>query len=126
MRQAHSRNQLSLFQKAYELPRRKVRAVAFAGESHAVQFLSIMLALCVAAYLYFVGVSIMNVISNREASAEIERVRSSVASLEKDYFTLSKAISPKSADSFGLTTNTEATYVRRAVGVAAMRALSDM
>jgi hypothetical protein len=122
MRQA----QLALLQKARMIPERTVSANAFAGEPYAVQFLSIALALCIAAYLYFVGVSIMNVISNREASVESERLRSAVAGLEKDYFSITKAISPEAAGSLGLTGLSEASYVRRAGGVATNATPSDI
>lgn len=114
MRQA----QLALLQKARTLPERKVSAIAFAGESHMLQVLSILLALSIAGYLYFVGVSIMNVISNREASVESERLRSIVGGLEEDYFALAKSISPEAAGEHGLTASAGATYVRRANAVA--------
>lgn len=123
MRQAHNSYQLALLHKARALPEHKVSAIAFAGESHMLQVLSIFLALSICAYLYFVGVSIMNVISNREASVESERLRSVVGSLEENYFTLAKSISPEAAGLHGLTTSAGASYVRRtgavAVGTAA-------
>lgn len=122
MRQA----QLALLQKARMLPERKVSAVAFAGESHMLQVLSILLALSVAAYLYFVGVSIMNVISNREASVESERLRSTVASLEEDYFALAKSISPGSAGNLQLTASAGTSFVRRTSAVAANVAQNDI
>lgn len=126
MRQAHSSHQLSLLQKARALPERKVSAIAFAGESHLLQVFSIMLALSVAAYLYFVGVSIMNVISNREASVESERLRSVVGGLEEEYFALAKAISPDAAGALGLTGTAEASFVRRAGAVAVNTPASDI
>lgn len=122
MRQA----QLALLQKARALPERKVRAIAFSGEAHLLQILSLFLALCICAYLYFVGVSIMNVISNREASAESERLRSVVGGLEEQYFGLAKAISPEAASRFGLTGSTGTTFVRRTSAVASNVTPSDI
>lgn len=122
MRQA----QLALLQKARALPERKVSAVAFAGESHMLQVLSVLLALSVAAYLYFVGVSIMNVISNREASVESERLRSTVASLEEEYFVLAKSISPESAGNLQLTASAGTSFVRRTSAVASNANLSGI
>lgn len=110
--------QLALLQKARALPERKVSSVAFAGESYLLQTLSILIVLCVAAYLYFVGVSIMNVITNREASVESERLRSIVGGLEEQYFQLSKAVSPESASAHGLTTSAGVSFVRRTSAVA--------
>jgi hypothetical protein len=110
--------QAALLQKARMIPERKISAIAYVGEAYLLQVLSIFLALAVAGYLYFVGVSIMNVISNREASVESERLRSVVGSLEEQYFMLSKAISPSAAAGLGLTANAEASYVRRGGAVA--------
>lgn len=110
--------QLALLQKARALPERKVSAIAFTGESYVLQTLSILIVLCVAAYLYFVSVSIMNVITNREASVESERLRSIVGSLEEQYFQLSKAVSPESASAHGLTASASTSFVRRTSAVA--------
>lgn len=126
MRQTPSSHQLSLLQKARALPERKVSSIAFSGESHLLQVLSIFLALSVLAYLYFVGVSIMNVISNREASVESERLRSVVGGLEENYFALAKSVSPEVAGSLGLTGNAEVSYVRRAGAVAVNTPASDL
>ena len=122
MRQA----QLALLQKARTLPERKISSIAFAGESYLLQTLSILLVLCVAAYLYFVGVSIMNVITNREASVESERLRSIVGGLEEQYFTLSKAITPDAAGNLGLSASAETSFVRRTSAVAVNDAPTDI
>lgn len=112
------RNQISLFQKARELPNAKIRVATYAGESHLIHILSLFLAIAVCAYLYFVGVSIMNVISNREATAESERLQSVVGTLEQEYFTLSRAVTPDMAASLGLVKTSETSFVRRPGGVA--------
>jgi hypothetical protein len=118
MRHTHHSHQLSLLQKARLLPERKVSAVAYSGESHLLQVLFIFLALLIGGYFYFVGVSIMNVISNREASVESDRLRSVVGSLEEEYFALAKSVTPESAGSLGLTASVETSYVRRVNAVA--------
>jgi hypothetical protein len=126
MRPAHSKNQLSLFQKARELPRREIRAAAYAGEPYMLHALSLVLALCVCAYLYFVGISIMNVIVSREASVESERLQSIVGNLEEQYFTLAKTVTPESAGQFGLVAGADASFVRRGGAVAANVTPSDI
>ena len=118
--------QLALLQKARALPERKVSAIAFQGESYLLQTLSILIVLCVAAYLYFVGVSIMNVITNREASVESERLRSIVGGLEEQYFQLSKAVSPESASAHDLTASAGVSFVRRTSAVAVNVAPSEI
>lgn len=104
--------QLKLFEKARELQNRKVSVVAFAGESHVVQFLLLAIASCVCLYLYFVGVSILNVISNREASLESERLQSLVGSLEEDYFALAQAVTPEVGAQMGLTATKDMSFVK--------------
>ncbi|MDP3645803.1 MAG: hypothetical protein Q8R25_01835 [bacterium] len=111
-------NQLSLFQKARELPHRRVSIAAFSGESHVLQFFMLALALCVAGYLYFVGVSIMNVIAHREASVESDRLQSIVVNLEEEYFKLSKGVTPEMGAHLGLQKTSATSFVRRASGMA--------
>lgn len=118
MHKKHHINQLSLFQKARELPKRQVSVATFTGESHVLQLLILLLGLCVAAYLYFVGVSIMNVIGSREASIESERLQSIVSTLEEEYFALSKSISPENGVGLGLSKTSATSFVRRPGGVA--------
>ena len=118
MRKNHNKNQLSLFQKALELPHKQVNVAAYAGESHLVQFLILALVLSIGAYLYFVGLSIMNVIANREAIAESERLQSIVVNLEEQYFKLSKDVTPEMGVNLGLKKTSDTTFVRRASGMA--------
>jgi uncharacterized membrane protein YjgN (DUF898 family) len=95
-----------------------IKVEAYSGEHLLLRSLMIALAVCVAAYLYFVGLSIMNVISHREASVESDRLRSSVSRLEEDFFALSNAISPSMGANLGLVTVSDSTFVRRATGLA--------
>ena len=106
--------QLTLFQKAKALPSRSVHVAALRGEQYFIRIIIGALALCVAAYLYFVGLSIMNLISNREAVTESTRLQSDVAMLEQEYFTLSKNVSAVEANAHGLSQPIATTFVRRA------------
>lgn len=108
----------TLLQKARRLQEHKVQVATFTGESYILQALFLALGICIAAYLYFVGVSIMNVIANREASVETERLRSTVGSLEQDYFTLSKDVTSIVGTDIGLTQTVGSSFVKRNAGVA--------
>jgi len=90
-----------------------IRVEELSGEQFLIRGLGVALALCILAYLYFVGLSIMNVIANREASVESTRLQSTVSSLEEEYFTLSRAISPEAGANLGLTQSEETFFVRR-------------
>ena len=106
--------QLSLFQKAKELPQRHVQIAAYRGEPYVLRFLCTALVFCVCAYLYFIGLSIMNLVANREAVAKSDALKSDVATLEEEYFKLSKAVTHGDAAALGLTQPVKTTYVRRA------------
>ena len=108
----------TLLQKARRLQARPIQVATFGGESYLLQGLFVMLGICVASYLYFVGLSIMNVIANREASVETERLRSTVSSLEEDYFTLSKDVTADVGSYIGLTATADSSFVRRTSGMA--------
>ena len=121
-------NQLSLFQKAKELPHRHVNVAAYKGEHLILRLLCIALVVCVCSYLYFIGLSIMNLVANREAVAQSDALKSEVASLEQEYFALSKAVTPDDAASLGLAKPVKTTFVRRADagGVASAVRASDL
>lgn len=95
-----------------------IRVEAISGEHLVVRALIAALFICIAAYLYFVGVSIMNVIGSREASVDSERLQSVVGTLEEEYFALSKRISPENGVGLGLSKTSVTSFVRRAGGVA--------
>ena len=105
-------SQLSLFQKAKELPNRHVALAAYTGESYMVQALIFLFILCVAGYLYFVGLSILNVVGSREASVESDRLQSVVGSLEEEYFGLSKSVTPEIGVQYGLSRPATQAFVR--------------
>ncbi len=95
-----------------------IRVEALSGEHHVMRVLFALLFVCLAGYVYFVSISIMNVIANREAAAESEKLRSIVGSLEREYFMLSDAISLDHAGSHGLTKTGDTTFIRRSANVA--------
>src|SRR3989338_5676493 len=82
-------------------------------ERLALNALFVLLALLVAGYLYFVGASILNIIVRKEAAADIDRLQSSIALTEKEYFELNKSVSPIVAGDMGLTQLSRTNYVYR-------------
>ncbi|MFZ2886567.1 MAG: hypothetical protein WA021_01970 [Minisyncoccia bacterium] len=113
-----AQSQLSFFEKAKSLPQRSVSVAAFRGESHVLSILYLTLGLCVAGYLYFVGVSIMNLIANREAVVQSERLQTDVAVLEQEFFELSKGVTPAAADDHGLLKPVHTSFTKRDTGFA--------
>lgn len=111
--------QTNFLQRARDLSKKQVNVVAHTGESYLLQFLLLTLTLCVGTYLYFVGLSIMNVIANKEASLESDRLQSIVSTLEEDYFTLSKDVTSALGTHIGLAETNDASFVRRVNNMAA-------
>jgi hypothetical protein len=122
----HKINQLAIFEKAKQLPQRQVAVAAYRGEAHMLSLLYFMLGLCIAGYVYFVGVSILNLIANREAFAESERLQSEVAMLETEYFELGRGITAAAAAQHGLTQPVGTSFVRAQTGFAANVAQDDI
>ena len=120
------RGQLSLFEKARSIPQRSISVAAYRGEPYMLQILFMALALCIVAYLYFVGLSIMNVITNREAVAESERLQNETAALEHEYFALSKGITPEAGVALGLVPTKSAKFVHRGGFMAANVTADDL
>lgn len=65
------------------------------------------------AYVYFVGVSILNVIARKEALAQTASLASAVSSLERDYFAASQGVGPEDGVRLGLTPVSNTVYVHR-------------
>ena len=122
----YSHNQLSLFQKARDLPKHHVRVAAFTGEPYVLRCLVFLFALCIAGYLYFVGLSILNLIQSREATADSASIQSTVGALEQEYFTLSKAVTPEMGARLGLSAAKKQAYVRRGTNMATNVRASDL
>lgn len=118
--------QLSLFERARGLAQREIAVAAYRGESFLLSFLYIALGVCIMGYVYFVGVSIVNLIANREAVVENERLQSEVASLEQEYFELSKGITAAAAAEHGLSQPAAASFVRRDANYAANVTAGDL
>lgn len=90
-----------------------IRVHAFRGEEYLLHMLFLAIGLCVVGYAYFVSLSIINVITHKEAIAESERLQSEVGMLEQEYFELSKKISPALAADLGMTQTSDTAFVRR-------------
>lgn len=83
--------------------------------------LSLVLALLVCAYLYFVTASIMNVIARKDALSQIDQLQGQMGSAEQQYFALSQQMTPSEGASLGLVPVQNTQYVYRP-GVAASAA----
>ena len=90
-----------------------IRVHAFPGENLALRFLFLALTVCILGYVYFVSVSIMNVIAHKEALAASESLQGEVGDLEEQYFALSKNVTPESGVHLGMTPTSDTTFVRR-------------
>ena len=97
-----------------------IQVRTFPGEEYVFRGLIFALIACIAGYAYFVSLSIGNVIAHKVASAESDRLQTDVGTLEKEYFELSKAVTPALAADLGLTNVSNTSFVRRpgAVGSA--------
>lgn len=104
--------QTTIIEKAKGIHRQSISLAAFRGEAQMLRILSAMLAFAIAGYLYFVGVSIMNVIVSREASMASERLQSEVATLEQEYFRLAKQVTAEGAANSGLVKPVATTFVK--------------
>ena len=83
-------------------------------ERHALSILGILLVALVAAYLYFVASSVLNVIARADAMAQIRDIQSSIGSIEQQYLALSQEVNPERASELGLTPVSKTAYVYRA------------
>lgn len=95
-------------------------SVEHSAEAAALRAFGALLALLIVAYVYFVSMSILNVMARREALAQASTLQSQTAELEQRYFSLSEAMTPEAAGSLGLAPVEETAYVYRpgAVGLA--------
>lgn len=79
-----------------------ILAYEYPEERLALRVLSILFIALTCAYLYFVAASVLNVIAEREANAQVARLQTSIASLEEQYFSISQAMSPQEGAALGL------------------------
>lgn len=71
------------------------------------------LAVLACCYIYFVGLTIVNVIARKEALSQMSSLGSAVASLERDYFAASQGVGPEDGERLGLKPVSSTDYVRR-------------
>lgn len=105
----------------------QVLAVEYPIERFAFSALVVLLAVLFCAYFYFVSVSVLNVIGEKQADASAANIQGSIASLEQQYFALSQSLTPQAATAMGLTPIENTQYVYRpgdaAVVATAQRAI---
>lgn len=94
---------------------KKLSTLAFEHPYERVAFMALfgVLALFICGYFYFVGASVLNIIERKEASSEIERLHSSIAMLEQEYFALQTRVTPLAAQDMGLTAVSDTAYIHR-------------
>ena len=85
----------------------------FAIERRAFSILSTLLIVLIAAYLYFVASSILNVMGRADAERSIRSIESNVATLEQQYLALSNSVSTQTATEQGLAEVQNVSYVYR-------------
>ncbi len=93
--------------------------VEYSFERVAFRVLFALLGVILCGYLYFVGASVLNIIARKEASRSSVSLQSSIASLEKQYFQLSAAVTPQTGSSLGLSELSDTDYVYRPGATAA-------
>jgi hypothetical protein len=107
------------FQKRIQ-KRTSIMSMEHEYERIAFKWLFITLAVLIAAYLYFVSASVLNVIARKEAMRSMTESTSAIASLEQRYFDLSQGMTKETAGNLGLAPVSDTAYVFRpgTVGVA--------
>ena len=93
------------------------RAISFTMEhpleSSALRFLVALVVVCVCTYVYFVSLSVLNVIARKEAMADISRLAGSISVMETEYFALSETIQPSEGARLGLAPLSNVSYIYR-------------
>ena len=87
-------------------------------ERYAVSALSITLVLLVAAYMYFVASSILNVMARSDAQRGMRAIEGSMGALEQQYLALSRSVDVASASAIGLAPVESTAYVYRQTNAA--------
>lgn len=97
-----------------------IQVEAYRGEPMVLRMLTGALIVSILSYGYFVGVAIMNMIAHQEAITKAEQLKSTVGQLEREYLTLTQALTPERGAQLGLLETENRSYVRRpgAVGSA--------
>ncbi|MDO8562196.1 MAG: hypothetical protein Q7S05_05295 [bacterium] len=82
-------------------------------ERTAFRALSAVLLILVLAYLYFVVVSVLNVIARKEAMSRSTQLSSTIGAYERDYFAISDKVKPDAGVPLGLYPASNVAYVYR-------------
>lgn len=91
----------------------QVLAIEYPAERLAFSALTIILAILICAYFYFVSASVLNVIGEKQADARSANIQGSIASMEQQYFALSQQLTPQAATALGLSPVQNTQYVYR-------------
>ncbi|MBI5456667.1 hypothetical protein HY969_02910 [Candidatus Kaiserbacteria bacterium] len=91
---------------------------ALPREESAIRFFGVLLAVSVFAYVFFVSLSIVNVIARKEADEQASQLRASVGQLEREYFALSGGVQANDGETIGLTAVRGANFIHRPGAVA--------
>ncbi len=83
------------------------------AESVVLRWLVALVVVFLCAYLYFVSLSVLNVIARKEALSQITKLQTSTSVMERDYFALSQTVKPSEGASLGLSPITTISYVYR-------------
>ena len=95
-------------------------------ERPAIKWLFAVLILLVCAYLYFVSVSVLNVIARKEALREMSDITSSIATMEQRYFHISQDMTQDTANNLGLKPVKTTAYVYRPGNVGVVYTADDI
>lgn len=84
-----------------------------------------LLVLSVVAYMYFLSLSVVHVVMRKEASQEIGKLRSEIASLEASYIEAKHQISAKVADIDGFSENQEKVFISKSEQSLVLRSTNE-
>ena len=87
--------------------------VAHPAEYVALRAIIFILLALACAYIYFVGVTALNVIARKEALSRATSLQSSLSALESDYYMASADITPEIGARLGLVAAEKTAYVKR-------------
>lgn len=95
------------------------------SERITLRLLLVALAALSSLYVYFIGVSVLNVIARKEALSEAANLTNTVAELERDYFVASQSIGPEEGTRLGLSPVLNTVYIHRPGNAAVAPARSN-
>ncbi len=105
----------SVFQESLKFaPGRSISwTIEHPAESMILRWIVAIIVVFLCAYVYFVSLSVLNVIARKEALAGIARLQSSISVMEQQYFALSQTVKPSEGASLGLSPLSNVSYVYR-------------